>query len=72
MPDTVYGEAVFAVIIAAPGASRDDAALMAHCREHIGGYKIPRRFAYADALPKSALGKVLKAELRAKYAGAPA
>ena len=45
---------------------------MAHCREHIGGYKIPRRFAYADALPKSALGKVLKAELRTKYAGAPA
>lgn len=41
-------------------------------REQIGGLKIPRRFAYAGALPKSALGKVLKAELRAKYGGSPA
>ncbi len=72
VPDTVYGEAVFAVIVARAGAALNDAALMAHCREHIGGYKIPRRFAYAEALPKSALGKVLKAELRAKYAAAPA
>ena len=52
MPDTVYGEAVFAVIIAAPGAALDAAALMAHCREHIGGYKIPRRFEMRDALPR--------------------
>ena len=71
VPDKVFGEAVFAVIVARPGAALNDAALMAHCREHIGGYKIPRRFAYTEALPKSALGKVLKAELRAKYAAAP-
>ena len=59
------------MIVARPGAALNDAALMAHCREHIGGYKIPRRFAYAETLPKSALGKVLKAELRAKYGAAP-
>lgn len=34
-----------------------------------GGYKIPRRIRFVEALPKSALGKVLKTELRKRYAG---
>ena len=40
-----------------------------HCllAARIGGYKIPRRFAFVDALPKSALGKVLKADLRRRF-----
>ncbi|HLF22590.1 MAG TPA: hypothetical protein VI565_01610 [Burkholderiales bacterium] len=46
-----------------------DAEIIAHCREHIGGYKIPRRMALVDALPKSALGKILKSELRKTYGG---
>ena len=31
--------------------------LVAHCRERIGGYKVPRRYRFVDALPKSAMGK---------------
>ncbi len=68
VPDELYGESVFAAVVARPGASLDGAELSAHCRKLIGGYKIPRKFAFVDSLPKSALGKVLKAELRKRYA----
>jgi acyl-CoA synthetase (AMP-forming)/AMP-acid ligase II len=41
--------------------------LMETCREHIGGYKLPRSFEFVDALPKSGAGKILKRTLREKY-----
>ena len=67
VPDEIYGESVFAVVVANPGERLGPADLIAHCRDRIGGYKIPRRFAFVDALPKSALGKVLKADLRRRF-----
>jgi len=42
--------------------------MIAHCRGKIGGFKIPRRFVFLDELPKSAMGKILKTELRRTYA----
>ena len=67
--DETYGEAVFAVVIAKPGVTLDSDELIVHCRGSIGGFKIPRRFAFVDSLPKSALGKVLKADLRQRFGG---
>jgi long-chain acyl-CoA synthetase len=67
VPDEQFGEALFAVIVPAPGTSPNTEELVAHCRGRIGGYKIPRRMAFVDALPKSAMGKVLKHELRRQY-----
>ena len=69
VPDEKYGEALFAVIVPAPGASLDIDGLIAHCRERIGGYKVPRRMAFVDEMPKSAMGKILKTELRRIYGG---
>ena len=69
VPDETYGEALFAVIVPAPGASLDVDGMIAHCRERIGGYKIPRRMAFVDEMPKSAMGKILKTELRRIYGG---
>jgi len=69
VPDDLYGEAVFAVVVPKPGASLDAEEVAAHCRKLIGGYKIPRRMAFVDALPKSALGKALKSELRLRFGG---
>lgn len=67
VPDPKWGEAVFAVIV--PSGDRELAkdAIIEHCRKYIGGYKIPRRMDFIDALPKSAMGKVLKHELRRRY-----
>jgi long-chain acyl-CoA synthetase len=68
VPDEHYGEALFAVIVAAPSWHPSIDELVAHCRGLIGGYKIPRRMAFVEALPKSAMGKVLKQDLRQTYA----
>ena len=67
VPDEKYGEALFAVIVPAPGASLTEDEIVAHCRERIGGYKIPRRMAFVAEMPKSAMGKILKTELRKLY-----
>jgi long-chain acyl-CoA synthetase len=67
VPDEKWGEAVFAVIVPAAGQALTKEEIIQHCRGHIGGYKIPRRMAFVDQLPKSAMGKILKSELRKMY-----
>lgn len=64
VPDPVYGEAVKAFIaLKTPGAvSEED--LMAFCREKLPTYKRPKAIQFLDALPKSAVGKILRRELR--------
>lgn len=68
VPDERYGESLLAAIVPVRGKSLSDEEMIAHCRGKIGGYKIPRRFAFLDELPKSAMGKILKMELRRTYA----
>ncbi len=67
VPDEKWGEAVFAVIVPSPGQALNEEEIIEHCRVHIGGYKIPRRMAFVEELPKSAMGKILKNELRRIY-----
>jgi long-chain acyl-CoA synthetase len=63
VPDEHWGEAVYAVVV--PRAEVDPQLLIAHCRERIAGYKVPKHIEVrAEPLPKSAAGKVLKRELR--------
>ena len=44
-----------------------DTEIIEHCRSRIGGYKIPRQMAFVEDLPKSAMGKILKTEIRKIY-----
>lgn len=67
VPDETFGERVHAVVVAAAGSAPDEADLQAHARKAIAGYKIPRSVEFVEALPKSAAGKVRKADLRAPY-----
>ncbi|UCH39223.1 MAG: AMP-binding protein [Gammaproteobacteria bacterium] len=67
IPDEAFGEALLAAIVPAAGESPTAEELIEHCRAHIGGYKIPRRYVFLDELPKSAVNKVLKHELRRIY-----
>ena len=67
VPDERWGERVHAVVVLAPGAEVPEDELREFCRQHIGGYKVPRTFEFTDALPMSGAGKVLKRELRGRY-----
>ncbi len=67
VPDERFGERVHAVVVLAEGSVSDEAALQAHCRAMIGGYKVPRSFDFLEALPKTAYGKVQKSVLRERY-----
>jgi long-chain acyl-CoA synthetase len=67
VPDEAMGERVHAVVVLAKGMAASDDELQAHCRRLIAGFKLPRSFDFADALPRTAAGKVRKAELRAPY-----
>ncbi len=63
-PDTLFGEAVHAVVVPQAHWVPDAGALQAFCRERIGGYKVPRSVTFVAQLPRTALGKVLKTQLR--------
>jgi fatty-acyl-CoA synthase len=62
-------EAVTAVVVAKAGAALTAEAIIAHCREHLAGYKAPKYVVLADSLPKNPSGKILKRELRTAHAG---
>lgn len=63
----VYGEQVHAIVVTAKDKSLTEAELIEHCRQHIGAYKLPRRVDMVESLPKSAMGKILKSELRKQW-----
>jgi fatty-acyl-CoA synthase len=62
-------EAVVAVIVPKPGAALSVEQVHTHVRAVLAGYKRPKYVAFADALPKNPSGKILKKELRVRYAG---
>ena len=65
-PDSQWGEAVVAFVVAAPGQACDTADLDAHCLAHMARFKRPKDYRLVEALPKNNYGKVLKTELRAR------
>jgi long-chain acyl-CoA synthetase len=64
VPDERTGEAVKLFVVKAANGALGEAELMAHCREQLTGYKVPRVVRFVEALPKSAVGKILRRELR--------
>jgi long-chain acyl-CoA synthetase len=64
IPDPVYGESIkaFIVLKTAGAASKED--LFNFCKENLPTYKRPKSIQLMDSLPKSALGKILRRELR--------
>ena len=67
VPDDSLGERVHAALVLRPGAQASLDQIQSHCRSLIAGYKVPRSISFADALPKTAAGKVQKADLRAEF-----
>lgn len=67
VPDSRWGERVHALVVVRSGLTADTDDLLAHCRERLAGYKVPKTFEVVDELPKNATGKVLKRVLRERY-----
>ncbi|MCV6594011.1 MAG: AMP-binding protein [Silicimonas sp.] len=64
VPDEKTGEAVRLFIAIAAGAELTEDQVIAHCREDLAGYKVPKQIRFIDELPKSTVGKILRRELR--------
>jgi len=58
---------VTAFVTLKPGAQVDEATLIAHCKEHLGAFEVPKAIRIVDALPMTSTGKVQKHPLRDQY-----
>ena len=69
VPDELSGEAVKIVVVKrSPGLTEES--LRAYCQEQLTGYKRPRHIVFANELPKTNIGKILRRELRERF-GSP-
>jgi malonyl-CoA/methylmalonyl-CoA synthetase len=66
LPHADLGDAVTAIVASAD--SVDEGALIADLRQELAGFKVPKRVVVVPELPRNAMGKVQKAELRRRYA----
>ena len=60
VPDDHYGEEIAAVTVLTEGSDATPESIRAWAKERLSAYKVPRLFAFVDALPKGATGKILK------------
>ncbi|RSN62362.1 acyl-CoA synthetase [Streptomyces sp. WAC 04229] len=67
LPDERWIEAVTAVVVARGEVTED--ALIAHARDRLTSFKAPKGVRFVDVLPRNASGKILKRELRDRFAG---
>ena len=64
VPDDILGEAIEAHVVVASGSPEDEKAILAHLRNRLALFKIPRIVRFHDDLPKSSAGKILKKVLK--------
>ncbi|MEZ5910160.1 MAG: AMP-binding protein [Hyphomicrobiaceae bacterium] len=67
-PHAEWGEETVAFVVPRPGRELSESELDQLCLAHIARYKRPRRYVWAESLPKNNYGKILKTELRASLA----
>ena len=68
VPDETWGERVMAVVVPTPGAEPSEDSLLDACHA-LARFKRPEQVAFVQELPRNALGKVLKNDLRARFGG---
>jgi acyl-CoA synthetase (AMP-forming)/AMP-acid ligase II len=67
LPDVTWGEVVAAVVVPREDAGLDEATLRTWCEKQMSSYKQPRRFLFVPALPRNAMGKVVKPDVRVLF-----
>ena len=67
VPDEKWGEAVKAIVVLKAGVVGDAAAVIAHARKRIAGYKLPKSVDFVESIPRNPSGKILRRVLREPY-----
>lgn len=70
-PDEKWGETPCAFLEIKPGTEVTEQDIIAHCKQHLAGYKVPRAVVFGE-LPKTSTGKIQKFELRKQVGSAKA
>jgi len=66
LPDERWIEAVTAIVVLKDGAELTQEAVIAHVKERLAGFKVPKAVEFVDELPRNQSGKLLKRQLRAQ------
>ncbi|MGW5666977.1 AMP-binding protein, partial [Micromonospora sp. NPDC003776] len=64
LPAASGGEDVVAAVVLDPAVGADPESVRSACRQHLAGYKVPRRIVVVEDLPRSQIGKILRREVR--------
>jgi fatty-acyl-CoA synthase len=67
VPDPKWGEVGRAVVVVRPGETLTAEEVLAFCDGKLARYKIPKSVVFAPILPRNAMGKVIKADLREQF-----
>jgi len=67
LPHERWGEAVTAVVVPHEGSTISEEELVAYCRERLAGFETPKAVIFAQELPETVGGKILKYKLRARH-----
>lgn len=65
VPDPVRDEAIKLVVVVRPGHEVTEEEIVSWCRDRLSPFKVPSFVSFIDALPRTSVGKIRKAELRA-------
>ena len=68
IPHAQWGEAVCGFVKLKPGAAANEAEIIEHCKQHLGGFQVPKMVRVLDEMPTTATGKLRKVELRQQFA----
>jgi acyl-CoA synthetase (AMP-forming)/AMP-acid ligase II len=63
-----WTEALIAVVVLKPSATTDERSLLERCKKTLANYKVPKRIVFTESLPKNTMDKVVKRELRERFA----
>ncbi|MBN2062985.1 MAG: long-chain-fatty-acid--CoA ligase [Deltaproteobacteria bacterium] len=67
VPDPEWGQEPRAIVVLKKGSRTTEREIIEYCRPKLAGFKRPKSVIFVDALPRSAVGKVLRNELRKEY-----
>ncbi|GLI33080.1 long-chain-fatty-acid--CoA ligase [Desulforhabdus amnigena] len=66
-PDEKWGERVQAVVVLKPDQKVNEEELIAHCKSLLAGYKCPKAIDFRDSLPTTAVGKILRKDIKKTF-----